>query len=425
MSNSKYDIFISYRRVGGSDKARILKAELEKRGYQDRVFLDYDELKDGKFDKRIMDAIEDAPVFIFILTPGSLDRCVNDDDWVRQEILYAVKTERHIIPVNFDKLFTEFPENIPSNVKNAIGQHQFSQVDSETLLKASVDQLVRDRIEPLLKTVQSSSKGQEEGAKYHVYTDCDCTMERFGKKIGNAYVDGDCYMRLKLGRHKLKFVSLQNPVDYVEMVIEVDSNDKEDFIDVELAAVVKAREEAERKAREEAERKAREEWLLAQPDDSFGQIYQNGEWDYVDKNGNAITPVKYDVLYEFREGLAKVKLNRKWGFIDKTGKEVIPFMYDSADWFSEGLARVKLNEKWGFIDKVGKEVIPLKYDDAQSFYIGHAPVELNGKWGFIENTGKEVTPLMYEIVDYFRNGRAAVTLNGESFHIDKTGKRVK
>ena len=46
----KYDIFISYRRIGGKDKARPLKSELEKRGY--KVFLDFDDLKDSVFDKR-------------------------------------------------------------------------------------------------------------------------------------------------------------------------------------------------------------------------------------------------------------------------------------------------------------------------------------------------------------------------------------
>ncbi len=65
-----YAIFISYRRIGGAENARILKAELEKRGYLNRVFMDYDELKDGKFDSRIMKAIKSAPVFVFILSPG-------------------------------------------------------------------------------------------------------------------------------------------------------------------------------------------------------------------------------------------------------------------------------------------------------------------------------------------------------------------
>ena len=52
---STYDIFISYRRDGGAQYARILQLMLQQRGY--RVFLDYDELKEGIFGKRIKDAI--------------------------------------------------------------------------------------------------------------------------------------------------------------------------------------------------------------------------------------------------------------------------------------------------------------------------------------------------------------------------------
>ena len=58
MSN-KYDIFISYRRVGGAQYARILQLMLSQRGY--RVFLDYDELRDGVFGKKIKAAIQEAP----------------------------------------------------------------------------------------------------------------------------------------------------------------------------------------------------------------------------------------------------------------------------------------------------------------------------------------------------------------------------
>ena len=70
----KYDIFISYRREGGDKYARTIQQALEK---QYRVFLDFDELKDGVFDQRIIDAITESPVFLLILSRGALDRCVN------------------------------------------------------------------------------------------------------------------------------------------------------------------------------------------------------------------------------------------------------------------------------------------------------------------------------------------------------------
>ena len=68
-----YDIFISYRRVGGADFARQMQLALKTKGYN--VFLDFDELKDGVFDRRIETAIKSSKVFIFILSPHSLDRC--------------------------------------------------------------------------------------------------------------------------------------------------------------------------------------------------------------------------------------------------------------------------------------------------------------------------------------------------------------
>ena len=45
----KYDIFISYRREGGSEFARSVKAALERKKYS--VFLDFDELNDYSFEE--------------------------------------------------------------------------------------------------------------------------------------------------------------------------------------------------------------------------------------------------------------------------------------------------------------------------------------------------------------------------------------
>ena len=110
MTEHKYDIFISYRRVGGAQYARILQLMLIQRGY--KVFLDYDELTDGVFSDKIRAAIKEAPVFMLVLSGGSMTRCANVGDWVREEITLAVKQGKHIIPVvpvntpdyNFDRL---------------------------------------------------------------------------------------------------------------------------------------------------------------------------------------------------------------------------------------------------------------------------------------------------------------------------------
>jgi hypothetical protein len=92
--------FISYRREHGSQMARIIHSELAKRGYG--CFLDVDDLGPQVFDTRLLSEIEAVPNFILVLGPGSLDRCENEDDWLRREISHSLSTERNIVPITFD-----------------------------------------------------------------------------------------------------------------------------------------------------------------------------------------------------------------------------------------------------------------------------------------------------------------------------------
>lgn len=255
-----YDIFISYRRDGGALMARTLCAELELLGY--RVFLDFNELKDGVFDKRIMDAIDEAPIFITLLTPHSLDRCVNEDDWVRREIEYAIEKNRHLVPINPDREFSAFPSELPEHLKAGLGQHQFSEIMFGQLLKSSLREMVENRIRPIIGEVARDMAQRGVGALVHIETDLDCRIYRFGKELGVAAVGEDIPIRLMKGRHKMKFVSITDERDTVSDVIEIPENDYEDMYEVKLLEVQQARiekEEAEKRAVEEAERKRQEE----------------------------------------------------------------------------------------------------------------------------------------------------------------------
>ncbi len=158
--------------------------------------------------------------------------------------------------------------------------------------------------------------------------------------------------------------------------------------------------------------------------EGLAKVELNGKYGFIDKTGKEITPVKYDYVWSFSEGLAAVKVNGKWGFIDKTGKEITPVKYDKIWSFSEGLAAVEVNGKWGFIDKTGKEITPVKYDYVGDFSEGLAEVELNGKYGLIDKTGKEIIPVKYDYVEDFSEGLAEVELNGKRGLIDKTGKEI-
>lgn len=145
----RYNIFISYRRVGGAQYARVLQLFLEKRHY--RVFLDYDELTDSKFSPTIEAAIRDADVNIIILSKGALDRCVNSDDWVRRELELAASENKQIIPVNPDDTFEGFPEDLPENIRSIVGDRQFSSISFGQNLRPTVDAMIKNRIRPYTK----------------------------------------------------------------------------------------------------------------------------------------------------------------------------------------------------------------------------------------------------------------------------------
>ena len=444
----KYDIFISYRREGGADFARHMQLKLQNYNY--RVFLDYDELKDGRFDQRIMDAIASAPVFMFILSPHSLDRCCNEDDWVRQEIEFALQCGKHIVPVNPDRMFDDFPADCPDAVREGLGQHQFTEIFTGQQFSTTVEDMVRIRIKPLI----TEQTADNVGAIIHLETDLDCQVLKFGTLLCTVRVGEYKAIRLRKGNHKLEFVSIENTADRYSTVFPVKDNDMEDYLFIELKSI-----RDKRVKEEDAQKKTQR--LLNIPDEEIGWFTDettskygfrlkstreiiispkydfaipfseglavvkiNGKYGYIDKTGKEITPLKYDSVSRFSEGLAVVTFNGKSGFIDKSGKEITPLKYDDFGVFSEGLVRVKLNGKWGYIDKMGKEITPLKYDFAFDFSEGLAVVTFNGKSGFIDKTGKEIIPLKYDNADKFSEGLASVKLNGKWGFIDKTGKEI-
>lgn len=108
----KYDIFLSYRRDGGDATAKHIRDALTERGY--KVFLDVESLRNGPFNTALYEVIENAKDFVLILPPNGLDRCVNEDDWVRLEIEHAKACGKNIVPVML-KGFS-FPKDLPETI---------------------------------------------------------------------------------------------------------------------------------------------------------------------------------------------------------------------------------------------------------------------------------------------------------------------
>ncbi len=108
-SVEKYDIFISYRREGGDTTAMLISNKLQAKGY--KVFFDLESMRSGDFNDQIYDTIDICTDVILVLPPNGLDRCVNEDDWVRRELSHAIKKNKNIIPVLMRNF--EFPEVLP------------------------------------------------------------------------------------------------------------------------------------------------------------------------------------------------------------------------------------------------------------------------------------------------------------------------
>lgn len=105
-------IFISYRRDPGGPYAMVLYDRLKERGYD--VFIDHESLTLGRFDRQLLDEIANCDYFVLILTENALHNINNNtEDWMRQEIEYALDCDKKIIPILDRKFFYPDMNDLP------------------------------------------------------------------------------------------------------------------------------------------------------------------------------------------------------------------------------------------------------------------------------------------------------------------------
>ena len=106
-----YDIFISYRR-DAFESANLFATRLRALGY--RVFFDVETMNAGKFNEQLLDVISKCKDFILVLSPNALDRCEDEQDWVRREVMCAMEHKKNIIPIMLSGFVwpTEMPKGM-------------------------------------------------------------------------------------------------------------------------------------------------------------------------------------------------------------------------------------------------------------------------------------------------------------------------
>lgn len=114
----EYDVFISYRR-SSYDTANLIATRLKAAGYS--VFFDMETLRAGKFNEQLFNVIDNCKDFVLVLPPKALDRCANEDDWVRLEVCRAMAAGKNIIPVMLNG-FT-WPDPMPDGMQDLCCYH--------------------------------------------------------------------------------------------------------------------------------------------------------------------------------------------------------------------------------------------------------------------------------------------------------------
>ena len=143
-----YDVFISYRRKdSGAGVAGELQSKLESRGY--KVFLDVDNIGSGAFPDQIDRAIQQCNDFLLILSPGMLDRCADEEDWVRHEIVLAEKYGKNIVGISLPGFVMPSAESLPLELQGIPEKQVF--IWSHEYRQASFGKIVENMKSTILK----------------------------------------------------------------------------------------------------------------------------------------------------------------------------------------------------------------------------------------------------------------------------------
>lgn len=201
-----FDVFISYRREGGRDIARSIKYRLEIMGF-DKVFFDYNSIRDGVFNTQILDAIYSCNDFLLLLTPNSMDKCGDRGDWVAREIRTAKKYGRKIIPIALENDF-EWPTSMPSDLFDV------KSIQRHTLLVNEYFDYSIEKLSKRLKSVPSFPNNYQSELYYKIRVNKDCRL----------FIDGEEYCVLKSGI--VQKIPMKNRGEYFIELFGLDKSER-------------------------------------------------------------------------------------------------------------------------------------------------------------------------------------------------------
>jgi hypothetical protein len=193
--------------------------------------------------------------------------------------------------------------------------------------------------------------------------------------------------------------------------------------------------------------------------DGLAPVNLNDSYGYVNRSGEIIIPLIYDYTWHFKNGLARVNIGGKfikiensdynchfeggkWGLINKNGEQILPIKYDMIFQSDDDLIIVNIggaykhNSDFYTPDLINPESSMYdeefkKHQYKESFDTREVKKSFNrtewcafkgGKWGFINASGHEVISAKYDRVSPFENSLSFVQLNNKYGYIDKIGR---
>lgn len=183
--------------------------------------------------------------------------------------------------------------------------------------------------------------------------------------------------------------------------------------------------------------------------EEYEVVERDGKYGIVDKDGNAITPFKYDRIetqnvyrpniIRFFDGYICVRINDLRGLVNEKGEEVVPCKHEVIQNISNGMfvsLSYSAGKKFGLYDTKGNEILPVIYSFIHIFENGLVFVQKGSKYALIgvpSETAKEPekkskvkkvkAPLKYSEIGTFSEGLVSVKGKYYGF-IDKDGNEV-
>ena len=249
-TSNNFDVFISY-----SSQNQLLADAMchALEQYKIKCWIAPRNVKAGEdWAKEIMNGIKNSKIMVLVFT-----RDADQSTQVIKELNIADKYKKIIIPFiaddvpmneNFEYyLSSTHWLNAYPNPEESFGA--LVEVVSNTLGMQNAPTIASEA-----NTNNSKPTNTNAGALIRIHPDMECRIEKFGENLGVAAAGQYFPIRLRKGKHVLKFISTQDERDSLEITHMVEDVEIEDVLEIRMAEV-----KAKRELREQQERVAKQE----------------------------------------------------------------------------------------------------------------------------------------------------------------------